>query len=88
MFTNKIKITATMTSKNQITIPKTVRDILDLKQNDQVEFTIQKDGSITIAPKESFEDFWKIVEDQEKKYGNVSSPETDWGPDQGSEVID
>ncbi len=25
--------------------------------------------------------FWEIVAEQEKKYGNISTPEVDWGED-------
>jgi antitoxin PrlF len=36
---------ATMTTKGQITIPQAVRDGLDLKPGDRVEFEILPDGS-------------------------------------------
>ena len=41
---------ATMTSKGQITIPKTVREALNLETGDRVEFLIDSDGSVTIWP--------------------------------------
>ena len=39
-----------MTSKGQITIPKTVREALNLETGDRVEFLIDSDGSVTIWP--------------------------------------
>ena len=41
---------ATLTSKGQITIPKKVRDHLQLKTGDRLDFRIDKDGSIRIYP--------------------------------------
>lgn len=42
---------STMTSKGQITIPKSVRDQLKLHPGDKMEFTIAADGTITIKPR-------------------------------------
>lgn len=42
--------TATMTSKGQLTVPKEVREKLDLKSGDRVEFVEQADGSHHILP--------------------------------------
>ncbi|MGF2384692.1 AbrB family transcriptional regulator [Lentilactobacillus otakiensis] len=33
-------------------------------------------------------DFWKVVDQQEKEYGSVDTPEVDWGEDVGSENFD
>jgi antitoxin PrlF len=41
---------ATLTSKGQITIPKKVREHLQLKTGDRLDFRIEKDGSIRIYP--------------------------------------
>ncbi len=38
----------TITSKGQVTIPKAVRDLLKVKAGDQVDFTIDKDGSVRL----------------------------------------
>ena len=40
-----------ITSKGQATIPKAVRDHLQLKPGDRVKFFIHSDGSVVILPK-------------------------------------
>jgi AbrB family looped-hinge helix DNA binding protein len=40
--------TATLTSKGQITLPKKVREALDLEPGDQVDFVVQADGAVTL----------------------------------------
>lgn len=42
---------ATLSSKNQVTIPKQVRDYLDLKPGDCFKFFLQPDGVVVILPK-------------------------------------
>jgi AbrB family looped-hinge helix DNA binding protein len=41
---------ATLTSKGQITIPKTVRDILKLEVGGKVDFQVLEDGSVLLHP--------------------------------------
>lgn len=41
---------ATLTSKGQITIPKAIRDHLQLQPGDRVEFLVGPDGQITVWP--------------------------------------
>ena len=41
---------ATLTTKGQITIPKAVRDRLELRTGDEVEFTIESDDRVTLRP--------------------------------------
>ena len=43
-------ISATITSKGQITIPKPIRDLLDLAKNDLLVFTVQKSKKVLITP--------------------------------------
>lgn len=40
-----------LTSKNQATIPKAVRDYLHLKPGDRIEFFLHPDGSAVLLPK-------------------------------------
>ena len=42
--------TATITSKGQVTIPREVRDKLDLHPGDRVEFRIESDGAVRVVP--------------------------------------
>ena len=41
---------ATMTSKGQITVPKEVRERLDLRTGDQVEFVLTSSGEAVLRP--------------------------------------
>ena len=42
---------ATLSSKNQVTIPKPVREYLNLKPGDRFKFFFQPDGAVVILPK-------------------------------------
>jgi antitoxin PrlF len=42
---------ATLSSKNQATIPKQVREYLNLKAGDRFKFFLQPDGTVVILPK-------------------------------------
>jgi AbrB family looped-hinge helix DNA binding protein len=42
---------ATLSSKNQATIPKSVREYLNLKAGDRFKFFLQPDGAVVILPK-------------------------------------
>jgi AbrB family looped-hinge helix DNA binding protein len=42
---------ATMTSKGQMTIPKEVRDRLNLKPGDRLDIQVQDDGTARMVPK-------------------------------------
>lgn len=83
-----MQVQAKITSKNQITLPKAVRDSLKLNKTDKtVIFNIHDNHSITLE-KPKHNNLWDIVAEQEKKYGSVDTPELDWGPDMGAERID
>ena len=41
---------ATMTSKGQITIPKSVRDALHLNPGDRVDFILDGEGKVVLRP--------------------------------------
>ncbi len=42
---------ATLSSKNQATIPKAVRQYLNLRPGDRFKFFLQPDGAVVILPK-------------------------------------
>jgi antitoxin PrlF len=42
---------ATLSSKNQVTIPKAVREYLHLKPGDRFRFFFQPDGAVVILPR-------------------------------------
>ena len=42
---------ATLTSKGQTTIPKEIRDSLDLKPGDRMTFTLMPDGTVIMRVK-------------------------------------
>ena len=43
-------LSATVTTKGQITIPKDIRNILNIGKGDRVEFLVDTNGSVTIWP--------------------------------------
>jgi antitoxin PrlF len=43
-------MSATVTSKGQITIPKGVREKLKLQTGDKLEFLVQEDGTAKVVP--------------------------------------
>jgi len=42
--------TATVTSKGQITLPKSVRDLLHIDTGDQVDFVFTEQGDVVVRP--------------------------------------
>lgn len=42
--------TSTLSSKGQITLPKDIRDRLNLHVGDRLDFAVEEDGSIRIVP--------------------------------------
>lgn len=83
---NPMTVRSKITSKNQVTIPKTVRDFLEVKSSDMIEWKIESNGKVTIIPSKA--DLWQIVDEQEQKFGNLDTPEIVWGEDAGSEEFD
>ena len=41
---------ATITSKGQVTVPKPIRDKLHLKPGDVIDFVLDEDGDLRVAP--------------------------------------
>lgn len=42
--------TATLTTKGQVTIPKSVREHLGVATGDRLSFVVQEDGTVTVKP--------------------------------------
>lgn len=76
-----------ITAKNQVTVPKQVRQALGLKEHDQLRWIAKDDGSIEVK-KANNNDFWGVVMEQQRRYGSIDTPKPAWGPDVGGEVID
>lgn len=83
---NVTRVSSKITSKNQITVPKTVRELLKIQSADTIEWQIEPNGQVMIVRGKP--DLWQLVEEQEKKFGNLSTPEFDWGQDVESEDFD
>ncbi len=87
MSTNNVtKVSSKITSKHQVTIPKIVRDLLEVDSTDNIEWQIEPNGKVTIV--RSNPDLWQLVDEQEKKFGNLSTTEVDWSKDVESEDFD
>ncbi|MFT9214579.1 MAG: type II toxin-antitoxin system PrlF family antitoxin [Liquorilactobacillus nagelii] len=83
---NVIKVCSKITSKNQITIPKIVREFLEVKSTDTIEWKIEPNGKVVIAKSKA--DLWQIINEQEKEFGNLSTAVVDWEKDLESEDFD
>lgn len=57
--------TATITTKGQITIPKSIRDHLKIDRGDRVEFLVDSNGIVTI---------WPVTSDITQLKGMVPKP--------------
>ncbi|AVW09214.1 AbrB/MazE/SpoVT family DNA-binding domain-containing protein [Lactiplantibacillus paraplantarum] len=79
-------VSSKITSKNQVTIPKTIRELLDIGSNDTINWQINPNGTVVLA--KSKPDLWQVVADQEKQFGNLSTSEIEWGPDLESDEFD
>lgn len=55
-----IEESATVTSKDQVTIPKEIRDTLGIDEGTTVTFEIHDDGTVTISPQK---DPWELLEE-------------------------
>lgn len=45
--------TATLTSKGQITVPKPIRERLNIQPGDRIQFLFEDDGTFTVMPVKS-----------------------------------
>jgi AbrB family looped-hinge helix DNA binding protein len=64
-------VIATMTSKGQVTIPKEVRDALNLHQGDPILFE-ERNGVVVLRKRPRLDPAW---------YGNLSSTLGEWEDD-------
>ncbi len=84
---NNLVVVAKISSKNQITIPKQIRNKLDIQAEDELAFEVYEDGNI-ILKKNNKNNFWNIIEEQQELYGILIEDEVEWGNDVGEEVVD
>ncbi|SDX93806.1 MULTISPECIES: AbrB/MazE/SpoVT family DNA-binding domain-containing protein [Halopenitus] len=59
---------ATVTSKGQVTIPKRIRDALDIDAGTEVEFVLEEDGTIRVRPKTPAMDRLRAVKEALSKH--------------------
>lgn len=96
MIGSNFGITAKIGSRGQVTLPKIVREKLNLKTGtDYVNFKFDSDDSVKveklISNDNTIENFWKREKDIRKKYNltkNDFESDLDWGEDVGSEKFD
>ena len=80
-----------LSKKNQVTIPKWVRNTLNVHAHQGITFKRAPHHRIIITgvPKESRKNvFWDKMDTNSRKYGSDDTPEVDWGHDVGREKID
>lgn len=82
------EVTSKITTKNQTTIPKQVRNILQVGPEDTIKYVINADGLVSIYKDNKENDMWAQAYQQEKKYGSFDTPEVDWGTDIESKEFD
>ncbi|MGX7244507.1 AbrB/MazE/SpoVT family DNA-binding domain-containing protein [Enterococcus quebecensis] len=80
-------IVAKMIIKNQVTIPKPIRQRLDIHSHDELAFEVQDNGDILVRKNEETENIWQLVAQQQKKYGKDEETEFDWGEEVGDGVF-
>lgn len=56
---------ATLTTKGQITLPKKIRESLDLSTGDKIEFFIKKDSEVVLRP---------VVKKVDEVFGMLKKP--------------
>lgn len=67
---------AKVTSKGQVTLPKTVRDRLQIGTGSRLRFTVGTDGKAQVEKvKSSLEDLWKMAAAREKPKSRMSFEE-------------
>lgn len=93
MVNNREILVATpkMSSKNQIVMPKFVREKLGLKPSRKVIFRYDDSGRIIVESEKEQgvpKDIWKLEKENIEKFGSVDTPEYSFGKAVGHEVFD
>jgi AbrB family looped-hinge helix DNA binding protein len=70
-----MNMSATITSKGQTTIPKAIRDRLNLKTGDRVEFVVEEDGRVVLVPATSHVTELKGIMPRPKKVASLEEME-------------
>ncbi|GFH41632.1 hypothetical protein Hs30E_01830 [Lactococcus hodotermopsidis] len=74
------KVEATLSSKGQLTIPKNIRQLLNIKTGSKVVFMVLADGKIEIDNADNLQsekDVQNELANYYRKYGQVELEETD-----------
>jgi AbrB family looped-hinge helix DNA binding protein len=67
----RVKFTTTITSKFQVTIPKKIRELLDVKEGDKLIFKVNEKGEIIIkkAAIVAFDELSELISKEAEKQG-------------------
>jgi antitoxin PrlF len=85
MLQEPVKVISKITSKNQVTVPQSIRKVLRVSSKDSIQWNIGKNGDVTV--KNASDNLWDVVNEQKAVYGTVDTPEVDWGSDIESENL-
>lgn len=72
-----VKVVSKITSKNQVTVPRSIREVLKVNSGDSIEWTVGISGNVTV--KNTNYNLWDIVKRQQVVYGSVDTSEIEWG---------
>lgn len=87
----KVQVSAKMTSKNQITVPKSVRQILGLKENQKVIFEFTPEDELKGTSEKTimaYEDFWNNELVVMEEHASDDTEIVDFGEAVGEEKIE
>lgn len=87
----KVQVSAKMTSKNQITVPKSVRQTLGLKEKQKVIFEFTPEDELKVTSEKIIladEDFWNNELVVIEEHASDDTEIVDFGEDVGEEKIE
>ncbi|MGL9770300.1 AbrB/MazE/SpoVT family DNA-binding domain-containing protein [Enterococcus sp. DIV0996a] len=87
----KVQVSAKMTSKNQITVPKSVRQTLGLKENQKVIFEFMPEDELKGTSEKTimaYEDFWNNELVVMEEHASDDTEIVDFGEAVGEEKIE